>query len=122
MAAPMAALQALNAVRAFADPAGFATYFGAPLALGGDLSWVYVYGARTAFIALLVSIFLLRRDLSALKWTAAAALLLPLGDLWIASEAGAPVTTLARHGAILVYIALTLAALHRGERHVGAAR
>jgi hypothetical protein len=116
MAVPMAALQAVNAVRVVADPVGFSAYMGAPLEATADASWVMIYGLRTAFIALLVSILLVRRDLDALKWTAVAALILPLGDAWVAHEAGAAVLTVARHGAIAAFVLLTAVALFAGAR------
>lgn len=116
MAIPLAVLQAINVARAALNPAGFSTYMGAPLAAAGDVSWVMIYGLRTAFIALLVSIFLVRRDLDALKWTALAALIMPLGDAWIASGAGAETAIIARHGATGAYLLLTTIALFMAAR------
>jgi hypothetical protein len=60
LAAVMAALQALNALRSFADPIGYAAYMGLPLADAADTGFVLVYGLRAAFIALLVFFFLMR--------------------------------------------------------------
>lgn len=111
MAAPMAALQAVNVIRVLVDPQGFAAYMGAPLPEGGDTSWVAIYGLRTAFIALLVGVLLLVRDLGALRWVALAALVMPLGDAWVASHAGAGAATIARHLAIAAYVAVTAAVL-----------
>lgn len=116
MAAPMAVLQAVNVVRVALDPGGFAAYMGAPLAAGGDVSWVQVYGLRTAFIAALVAILMARRDLNALKWTALAALPMPFGDAWIAHQAGAQAGIVGRHLAIAAYLALTAIALFAGAR------
>jgi hypothetical protein len=116
MAVPMAALQAYNVVRVVIDPEGFAAYMGAPLAAADDASWVLIYGLRTAFIALLVTVLLVRRDLNALKWTACAALVMPLGDAWIAHQAGAETTTVARHVAIAAYLLLTAIALFAASR------
>jgi len=118
MAAPMALLQAVNAVRAFIAPQGFAEYMGAPLASASDASWVLVYGLRTAFIALLAGIFWLRRDVGALKWMALAALLMPIGDAWIAYGVGAAPATVARHGAIAVYVLIATVALFAADRRV----
>lgn len=118
LAVPMALLQAVNALRAVADPAGFATYLGAPLEAAADGAWVYVYALRTAFIALLVAGFLARGNLGALAWTALAALIMPLGDAWIASSAGASTATIARHIAIAAYIAIAAVALLAGARAV----
>jgi len=116
MSVPMAALQAFNVARVALDPQGFAAYMGAALGSANDVSWVMIYGLRTAFIALLVTAFLVRRDLAALKWTALAALVMPLGDAWIAHQAGAGIATVARHGAIAVYLLLTTIALFAGSR------
>ena len=116
MAVPMAALQAFNVVRVVLDPEGFAGYMGAPLAAAGDTSWVLIYGLRAAFIALLVTVFLVRRDLNALKWTALAALVMPLGDAWIVHQAGAETATVARHVAIAAYLLLTTIALFAASR------
>lgn len=116
MAVPMALLQGVNAARVVLDPIGFAVYLGAPLAAPADIAWVQIYGLRTAFIALLVAIFLLRRDLKTLFWTALAALLMPLGDAWIAHQAGAPTATVARHLVIAAYVGLAAVALHFGVR------
>jgi hypothetical protein len=116
MAAPIAVLQALNVGRVGLDPEGFAAYMGAPLAAAGDVSWVLIYGLRTAFITLIVAIFLVRRDLNALKWTALAGLVMPLGDAWVAHQAGAEPTTIARHGAIAAYLLLTAISLFVASR------
>jgi hypothetical protein len=116
LAVPMAALQAYNVVRVVLDAEGFAAYMGAPLAAANDASWVLIYGLRTAFIALLVTVLLVRRDLDALKWTALAGLVMPLGDAWIAHQAGAETTTVARHLAIAAYLLLTTLALFVASR------
>lgn len=121
MAIPMGLLQAVNAARAALDPSGFADYLGAPLAAPADESWVHVYALRTAFIAILVAIFVIRQNLSVLAWIATAALIMPLGDAWIAHSADAPIATVARHGAIAVYLAVAILALHAGARAVARA-
>jgi hypothetical protein len=113
LAVPMALLQAVNAVRAVIDPAGFADYLGAPLAAEADAAWVFVYATRTAFVALLVAGLLLRGQLGALSWIALAALVMPLGDAWIAYTAGAPTATVARHLGIVLYLGLAAFALRR---------
>jgi hypothetical protein len=121
LATPMAALQALNAVRALADPVGFATYFGAPIGGADMLAWVQVYGLRTAFIAAVVTVLLLRRDLQALMWTAIVALVLPLGDAWLTHQSGADPSIVARHLAIAAYLAVTSGALFIANRSAGRA-
>jgi len=117
LAVPLAVLQAINVVRALS----FADYFGAPVGEPGALAWVQVYALRTAFITGLVSVFLLRRDLRALFWTAAIATIMPLGDAWIAYSAGAPQDTLLRHLLIGIYVVVTCIALAFASRRVGTA-
>jgi hypothetical protein len=116
LAVPLAALQAFNVLRVILDPAGFADYMGAPLAAASDASWVMIYGSRTAFIALLVAVLLARRDLNALKWTALAALVMPLADAWVAHQAGADTAIVARHLAISAYVFVTTIALFAAAR------
>jgi hypothetical protein len=103
--------QAVNAVRAFADPAGFADYMGLPLGPEDAVGFVHVYGLRTAFIAVMTAIFLVRRELAPLQWVALAALIMPVGDAVLTAGAGAPTATVVRHVAIAVYLAVTFAAL-----------
>lgn len=111
MAVPMALLQAFNVLRVLVAPDAFAAYMGAPLPVGGDPSWVLIYASRTAFVALLATVLLVRRDLVALKWMAAAALVLPASDAWVAHRAGASAAIVGRHAAIAIYVMLTAAAL-----------
>ena len=95
MALAMAASQGLNAVRAFRRSAGFChVYMGAPSSAAELSAWVQIYGLRAAFIALLVGVFLIRKEFSPLKWMAICALFLPLCDAWIAMQAGAPTSVL----------------------------
>lgn len=117
MAVPLAALQAVNAARAIADPQGFAAYFGAPLAGGGE-AWVHVYALRTAFIALVVGGLLVRRDLAALALVSTVALVMPAGDVVLAYGAGAPTSIVLRHGLVLLYVAVTAFALSRAARAI----
>ncbi len=113
MAILMAASQAINAVRAFVDPAGFAVYMGAPSSAAELGAWVQIYGLRAGFIASLVGVFLIRRELAPLKWMAICALFLPLGDAWIAAQADAPTAIIARHIGIAVFLALAAVMLSR---------
>jgi hypothetical protein len=121
MSLPLGLLQGVNALRVLADPAGFAAYMGLPLASPADGSWVLVYGSRTAFIAALVTIFVLRRDLQALKWTALAALVMPLCDALLAAQAGAPAATIVRHGLIALYLLVTVVMLWVAARRPASA-
>lgn len=113
IAALMAVLQASNAIRAFAAPVSFSEYMGLPLENAADVGFVYVYGLRAAFISLLVIIFLAVRRFDALVWTAVAAVLMPVGDAILAQNAGAPLLTVFRHGAIAVYVVAAIFILRR---------
>ena len=115
LAAPMALLQGINAVRTVTDPIGFARYMGAPLASAADAAWVQIYGLRAAFVALLVAALIARRDIGALKWAALAALVMPLGDAWLTHQLGAPPSTIARHGAIAAYLVVAFFAFRAAE-------
>ncbi|WP_419317794.1 DUF4267 domain-containing protein [Caulobacter sp. ErkDOM-E] len=117
LSVPLALLQAVNVARALSDPTGFATYYGVPVSGADAVAWVQVYALRTAFVAALVAIFLVRRDLRALFWTATAALILPLGDAWLTHTTGAASSIVARHLAIEGYLALTCVALFIANRN-----
>ncbi|MBY0344998.1 MAG: DUF4267 domain-containing protein [Sphingomonadales bacterium] len=113
LAAAIAALQGLNAVRTVLDPQGFATYMGLPVDQLSALGWVQVYGLRAGFIAVLTAVLLARSDFAALRWMALAALLMPLGDAYLAFSAGAGPPIVGRHLAIAVF--LLVAALFLGR-------
>ncbi|ATC25554.1 DUF4267 domain-containing protein [Caulobacter vibrioides] len=117
LSVPLALLQAVNVARALSDPTGFATYYGVPVDGADAIAWVQVYALRTAFVAALVAIFLVRRDLRALFWIAIAALILPLGDAWLTHQAGAAFSIVARHLATAGYLALTCFALFVAHRN-----
>lgn len=116
LAVPLVVLQAVNVARALADPTGFAAYYGVPISGADALAWVQVYALRTAFIAALVTIFLMQRNMRALFWTALAALILPLGDAWLTHGSGAARSIVLRHLAICGYLVLTCIALHFANR------
>ncbi len=113
----IAALQAFNAFRAFADPAGFSAYLGLPLADPRDAGLVMVYGLRAAFIAILVALLLAFRLWTALFWMALAAIVMPVGDAYLTSSAGAPTSIVARHLAIAAYLAVTAFVLGKATTH-----
>ncbi len=113
LAAAIAALQGLNAVRTVLDPQGFATYMGLPVDQLSALGWVQVYGLRAGFIAVLTAVLLFRSDFAALRWMALAALLMPLGDAYLAFSTGASAPIVGRHLAIAVF--LLVAALFLGR-------
>ena len=90
MALIMGLSQTVSAVRAFSDPSGFADYMGLALFGSGDTGFIYVYGLRTAFIAILVFLLAALKRLDALSWMALVAILMPVGDAIFAAGAGAP--------------------------------
>ena len=116
LAVAMSALQGLNAVRTFFDPVGFASYMGVPINGTEQVAWVQIYGLRAAFISLLVAVLIIRQDMAALKWTAITALVMPLGDAWLASQAGAPPSIVGRHMVIAVFLILASYFLGRVAR------
>lgn len=116
LAVVMAALQALNALRAITDPSGFAAYMGLPLADGADQAFVLVYGLRTLFIAGLITAFLVLKNMDALAWMALIALIMPIGDAWLTAQAGAPTVVILRHCAIALYVLLAFFFLRRSAQ------
>lgn len=116
----IALLQAVNAARAFAAPAGFADYMGLPLATPQDAGFVMVYGLRAAFIALAVAALMATRNFAALAWIAAAGLVMPIGDAVLTARAGASTAIVARHVAIAVFLAVTVVVVALAARRAGA--
>lgn len=116
LAVVMAVLQGVNAARTVANPEGFASYMGLPIEQIESLAWVQVYGLRAGFIAILSAILLARADFAALRWMALAALLMPLGDAWLVSEAGAPMPIIVRHIAIAAFLVIAWYFLSRAAR------
>lgn len=116
LAVAIAALQGVNALRTFTNPAGFAAYMGLPLAGAEAAAWVQVYGLRAGFIAVITTILLIRQDFAALRWTALAALVMPLGDAWLTAHAGAPNAIVSRHLGIAVFLAAAWFFLSRAAR------
>lgn len=106
-------LMAVNAARAFADPTAFAAYLGLPLVASGDAGMVHVYALRALFIALLVAALIVLRQRTALALLAVCAVVMPLGDALLASNAGAAPATVARHLAIAVFLVVTALVLWR---------
>lgn len=116
MAAVIAALQAVNAVRTVLDPQDFATYMGLPANQLSAFGWVQVYGLRAGFIAVLTAVLLARSDFAALRWMALAALLMPLGDAWLTANAGAGAPIIGRHLAIALFLLVASHFLSRAAR------
>lgn len=104
-------LMVVNSVRAFNDPAAFATYLGLPLASPDDAALIHIYALRATFIAMLVAALLVTRQRQALAYFSACAVVMPIGDALLTSAAGAPLSTVLRHVAIAIYLLVTAFAL-----------
>ena len=107
LAGLMALSQLVNGVRALVNPLGFAEYMGLPLIHAEDVGFVQVYGFRALFVGVLVGMFLVRKDLRSLLWVAIAALVMPLGDIWLVTSADAEAAIVARHVLIALVVAAT---------------
>ena len=106
LAAVMGVFQIINAVRVSVDAAGFADYMGLPIGNGSD-AFVHVYALRSLFIGVVVLGLVAHARTGVLAWMAAVGILLPLGDMWLTSTAGAPTAVVARHGVIAAYLVVT---------------
>src|SRR6185369_8110476 len=105
----LAGLMIVNTVRAFVEPVEFARYMGLPLSDAANAAFVQVYGLRAAFLGLFALVLLWRADMFALGAFAAVAVVMPLGDAALASQAGAPIAIVGRHlfsAAVLILIAV----------------
>ncbi len=107
MAAIVALFLIVNTVRSLLAPGAFSGYFGAPLASPEDTAWVIVYALRTGLIAAIILVLLAARQLRLTGWVALFGAALPAGDFLLAQAAGAPVSILARHAAIGVFLLVT---------------
>lgn len=108
-------LMAANAVRATIDASAFATYLGLPLADPADAGLLHIYALRALFISLLVGALLMARQRRALALLAATAVVMPLGDAYLTSTAGAAASTVGRHLAIAVFLMVTAFLLWRSR-------
>jgi hypothetical protein len=112
----MAVMQALYAVWAFTDPTALAAYRGTPLHESGDTAWVQAYGSRTLFVASVVALLLIRKDVTNLRWVALLGLVMPLSDALVALRADLPPAVVYRHVGTGIYLLITFAALARWKR------
>lgn len=111
----IAVLQSFYAGWAFLDPAALAAYRGMPLGEPVDVHWVHAYGSRTLFIAAVVGLLVVRKDLASLRWVALLGLVMPLSDAWDACRAGLPPAVVYRHLATGIYLLITFAVLTRHQ-------
>ena len=105
-----------NAVRAVADPVGFASNFGTPLTDAGDTGFVFAYAIRALFLGLFGLSLLIRRDLTTLMWYALIAAVMPLGDALLVGSAGGPTAAVVRHVATIAFLLATAFFLWRRVR------
>jgi len=110
-----AAFLLINVVRAVADPVAFADYLGLPLADPADTGFVLVYASRTAVLAGVTLLLVMLGRLRTLAWVSALAVVLPVTDAVLTSQAGASPGTVTRHAVIAVYLLVTAAVLARRE-------
>jgi hypothetical protein len=112
MAALIGVAQLINAISALADPMGFSVRPGLPVGEVADTGFVLIYALRTGFIAILVAALLWTRNYTALRVVSAVAIIMPMGDAYLTFHAGAPVATVGRHLAYVIYIIVMTGFLH----------
>lgn len=103
----MAIYITFNAWRAFSNPVGFASYFGAALKHPDEVSFVYVYGIRCLFLGVLAGWLVTTRRIDALSILAFAAVVTTVGDAVLAHHSGAAIATVIRHILIGAFLATT---------------
>jgi hypothetical protein len=106
----MGLLMYVNAFRTLTDPVRFSRYMGLPISDEKAVAWVRVYGLRALFIGLLVTYFLFKLDPGSLRWIAAMAIPLALGDAWLVKSTGGK--TANRHLMIAAVLVVSSYALH----------
>jgi hypothetical protein len=118
MAVLMILSQLINAIRAFADPIAFAVYMGLPLSNPVDMGFVQVYGLRALFLAVFASVLIYTRQIRALSLLALFAIVMPIGDIILTTQAGAPTSIIVRHAIIGLFLLLAWFFLRRLHREV----
>jgi Domain of unknown function (DUF4267) len=111
MAVGIALLQGFYALWAFVDPQAVASYRGGSLEGDSAALWVYAYGSRTLFIALVVLLLLRYGDLETLKWVTLFGLVMPISDAWSAMYSNDPEAGIVRHILTAAYLFLTFTVL-----------
>ncbi len=103
----MALLQGFYAVFAYIDPASFASVRGTVLASSVDTDWIHIYASRTLFVALIIGALLYYRNYKLLLLAALFGAIMPLTDGYLAYQADAQSSIVAKHIATVVYLAIT---------------
>ncbi len=114
----MALAQATSAARAFADPMAFSIYMGLQISGPSEAGFVTVYALRTTLIAGLAFFMAITGRFRALAVIALIALILPLGDAWLSSQAGAQSSIVYRHLGIAAFLAFTSFMLFRDGKRI----
>lgn len=103
----MVLLQGFYGVFAYLDPVSFANVRGTALVANGDIDWVQIYASRTVFISLIIGTLLYFRESKVLMWAALLGTVMPLSDGYLAYQAEAPLSVIAKHIATIVYLIIT---------------
>jgi hypothetical protein len=104
MAIVMILSQLINALRAFSDPVSFAVYMGLPLANQLDDGFVEVYGLRALFLGVFATVLVYTKQIRALSLLALFAVIMPIGDVILVWQAGAPASVIVRHVVIGMFL------------------
>jgi hypothetical protein len=107
----MAFLQMFYSFFAFASPVEFAGYRGSHPMPNGDTEWVRIYASRTLFVALMLGLLLLRREVALLRWISLLGIVMPFSDAVLAYKAAAPFSIISRHLVTILYLLVTFAVL-----------
>jgi hypothetical protein len=107
----MTLLQLFYSCFAFASPVEFASYRGSNLMAGSDAEWVRIYASRTLFVALVLGLLLLLREVTLLRWFSLLGIVMPLSDAVLAYQSAASYSIISRHLATIVYLLATFAVL-----------
>ena len=119
-ATPPFPLKSIGFWMAFLSPVAFAAYLGLPLSDPPNVGFVHVYGLRAFFLGLFALVLILRRDFIALQWCALTAVVMAVGDAYLAARAGGPAAIIGRHLATGLYLAVTALMLRRLNRRLPA--
>jgi len=103
----------LLGVRAFLDPVAASASFGLPMHTDAETSFVRIYGARNALLGAMAIVFAARGMIGSLVLLFTLAILLPLLDAAVIVSRLGLGRELARHGAILLVLAIVGVALRR---------
>lgn len=107
----MVLLQLFYACFAYLDPGEFAALRGTELFEGRDSDWVRIYASRTMFVALIIGYLLHKRQFKLLAAASIIGLVMPVTDAWLAFQASAAPSVVAKHLATGVFLLVTFLVL-----------